>query len=146
MEKTNSYVCGFMFDPTGQQVLLTQKARPTWQAGKWNGIGGKIEPNETSLAAMHREFQEETGIVTLGYDNGWQKFCSVDIAAGGFVDFYKMSHDVVYRHAQQTDEPLGMFPWFRLPNVIYNLKWLIPLARDFSLSGPLMGKFKPVEK
>lgn len=54
------YVLGFMFDHEEKHVLLIWKNRPKWQAGKLNGIGGKIEAGETPLQAMEREFTEET--------------------------------------------------------------------------------------
>ena len=55
------YVCGFLFSPDRTRVLLIRKNRPAWQAGKLNGLGGKIEPGETPLEAMRREFREEAG-------------------------------------------------------------------------------------
>jgi 8-oxo-dGTP diphosphatase len=45
----------------GDQVLLLNRENPVWM-GCWNGIGGKIEPNERPRAAMQREIQEETGL------------------------------------------------------------------------------------
>src|SRR4051794_18101042 len=56
------YVCGFLFSPDRSRVLLIRKRRPAWQAGKLNGVGGKLEPGETPLQAMRREFREEAGI------------------------------------------------------------------------------------
>lgn len=43
------------------EVLLVRKKRPTWQAGRLNLPGGKIEEGETPLQAAIREFKEETG-------------------------------------------------------------------------------------
>ena len=54
------YVVGFVF--CQEAVLLIRKARPKWQAGKLNGVGGKIEPGELPLAAMVRECREESGL------------------------------------------------------------------------------------
>lgn len=57
------YVLGFAF--LGNRVLLIRKTKPAWQAGKLNGVGGKVEPFDADLeAAMIREFREETGITT----------------------------------------------------------------------------------
>ena len=47
----------------GGIVVLTHKNRPAWQAGKLNGVGGKIELLESPVAAMVREF--ELGLATL---------------------------------------------------------------------------------
>ena len=63
------YVLGFAFTTDGR-VALIQKKRPAWQAGKLNGIGGKVEATEDSLSAMRREFREETGVDTPA--KAWQ--------------------------------------------------------------------------
>ena len=60
----NKYVLGFMFSKNLEQVALIHKLNPKWQRGKLNGIGGKIEKDETSITAMIREFTEETGYGT----------------------------------------------------------------------------------
>lgn len=46
------------------QVLLAMKKRGFGQ-GKWNGVGGKQNPNETIKATAIRETQEEIGITAL---------------------------------------------------------------------------------
>ena len=38
------------------------KGKKDFQAGKWNGLGGKCEPDESPLQAARREFLEESGI------------------------------------------------------------------------------------
>ena len=63
------YVLGFAFTTDGR-VALIQKKRPAWQAGRLNGIGGKVEGTEHSAAAMVREFREETGVDTP--EKAWQ--------------------------------------------------------------------------
>ena len=55
------YVCGFAFNIERTRVLLIQKMKPTWQKGRLNGVGGKIEGDETPIAAMKRECFEEVG-------------------------------------------------------------------------------------
>lgn len=71
------YVLGFAFDTRPvRRVLLIQKEKPDWQAGKMNGIGGKIEPGENDVCAMAREFREECGIDTHPLE--WRKFLVMD--------------------------------------------------------------------
>ena len=56
------YVCGFLFSPDRSRVLLIRKRRPAWQAGRLNGVGGKVEAGEALYHAMRREFREEAGL------------------------------------------------------------------------------------
>jgi len=48
-------------DDPPRQVLLGLK-RVGFGAGKWTGLGGKIEPGETPERAAARELEEETGL------------------------------------------------------------------------------------
>lgn len=58
------YCLGFIFDEKHERVLFIQKNgyRFPEMKGKWNGVGGVIEANETPLAAMIREATEEVAI------------------------------------------------------------------------------------
>jgi 8-oxo-dGTP diphosphatase len=47
----------------GNEVLLIRKTRPQDPAyGKYNGLGGKLEPGEDLLSGMRREIREESGL------------------------------------------------------------------------------------
>lgn len=48
------------------QVLLAMKKRG-FGAGRYNGVGGKIEPNETTEQALIRESQEEIGVTPTDF-------------------------------------------------------------------------------
>jgi len=41
-------------------ILMINREHPPW-LGSWNGLGGKIRPNETPDACIRREIIEETG-------------------------------------------------------------------------------------
>lgn len=56
------YVLGFCFNQELDRVALILKDHPANQAGKLNGIGGKIENSELPHQAMTREFLEEAGV------------------------------------------------------------------------------------
>lgn len=43
------------------KILMLNREKDPWM-GRWNGIGGKIEPDESPLYSVKREILEETGI------------------------------------------------------------------------------------
>ena len=94
------YCLGFVTDPTGQNVLLIEKRRPSWQAGRLNGIGGKLEGDEDGLAAMRRECSEETGLAI----DDWSQFDEFRFE-GGSVQVFWATADLTKAQAT-TDEPL----------------------------------------
>ncbi len=55
---------GYVLSPDGARVLMVHRnARPDdHQLGKYNGLGGKLEPDEDVMAGMRREILEEAGI------------------------------------------------------------------------------------
>ena len=59
---------GYVLSPDRSQVLLIHRnARPDDQhLGKYNGLGGKMEPDEDVVACMRREIREEAGIECTG--------------------------------------------------------------------------------
>ncbi len=129
------YVLGFAFfdhkypgDNDG--VLLMRKARPDWQAGKLNGVGGRIEEGEDPQDAMVREFKEETGVDTECRE--WNFFA---VLSGVDYEVFCFSSTIPnsrLAHAYNPDatEPLVRAKTSRLSNVVYKLKYLIPLSRD----------------
>ncbi len=56
---------GYVLSPDGRRVLMLHRnaREDDHHLGKYNGLGGKIEPDEDVLAGMRREIQEEAGIV-----------------------------------------------------------------------------------
>lgn len=56
---------GYVLSPDRRRVLLTYRVfrQDDEQFGKYNGIGGHMEPNEDIAACMVREIKEEAGIV-----------------------------------------------------------------------------------
>lgn len=55
---------GYVLSPDRSRVLMVHRnARPGDQhLGKYNGLGGKLEPDEDIVAGMRREIHEEAGI------------------------------------------------------------------------------------
>lgn len=138
------YVVGFAL--AFNEVLLIHKTHPEWQAGRWNGIGGKVEPGESPLAAMRREAHEEANVDD---DAEWEHFATLtDPQHGAYeVHFFRLDlsghgNDYV-RHRIRTTGEEGVEWWPcaltgnpALCPVIPNLRWLIPMARfDFPKGG-----------
>lgn len=44
------------------QILVVEKNKPEWQAGRYNLVGGKIEAGESPEQAAIRELEEESGL------------------------------------------------------------------------------------
>jgi len=119
------YVVGFLFRNNGTEVALVRKLKPEWQRGRLNGIGGKIEPNEDSRAAMVREFAEETGATV----DDWRAFAWLR-GHGWEVDMYVSHAPAEVRTVEE--EEIAWFPVAEIPFLptIPNLRWLIPMALD----------------
>jgi 8-oxo-dGTP diphosphatase len=58
---------GYVLSPDRRRVLMINRiARADdYHAGKYNGLGGKLEANEDAAAGMCREIREEAGIECL---------------------------------------------------------------------------------
>jgi len=120
------YVAGFLFDR--DKVALVRKNRPSWQAGKFNGIGGHVETGENPINAMAREFEEETGYFTYAWE--WYHFCTLS-GEDWTVHFYYIGGDSSALRTT-TDEEIVVIPVSEATtkNCIPNLTWLIPMAKS----------------
>lgn len=56
-----------LFLQRDDEVLLAMKKRG-FGAGRWNGVGGKLEAGETVEDALVREAQEEIGVTPVSYN------------------------------------------------------------------------------
>jgi 8-oxo-dGTP diphosphatase len=122
------YTVGFLFDRDEKNVLLVHKTRPKWQAGKWNGIGGKTEVNESARECMIREFEEEAG---LRIENWYEFMCLNGSESNGNkfeISFFYAYDDNLNDARSVTDEIIAIHAVDNLPNVVPNLHWLIPMA------------------
>lgn len=59
------YVVGIVFYEN--KIILIRKNRPTWQAGRLNGVGGKVKQYENFYDAMIRECHEECNLVLTSW-------------------------------------------------------------------------------
>src|SRR5471030_3026103 len=101
MKQYNKWVAGLLFNTKGELALVS-KTHPKWQAGKLNGVGGKIEEGESALQAMQREFLEEAGAAV----QEWKEFALLKVQDGQ-VHFFVAHGDYALR--SMTDERIGWF-------------------------------------
>jgi 8-oxo-dGTP pyrophosphatase MutT (NUDIX family) len=113
----------------GDEILLGWVKRGFGQ-GRYDGFGGKIEPEETAIQAARRELQEESGVIARGLEE----------VATTFFD-YQTVPDQIYNTVFVCRDFLGepvetneMQPrWFKLNALPYDLMWAdekiwLPLA------------------
>lgn len=136
----SDYVVGFLFSQHRSAVVLIRKNKPEWQAGRFNGVGGKIEHGETPIEAMKREFEEEAGVLI----SDWAPFITLSFSNGVRVYFFRhiLSDDHTCHIKSQTDEKVywcAMLPSGYVPgkDMLPNLKWLIPMALTGTKCGVL---------
>lgn len=111
----------------GPEVLLLHRRRPPNQ-GKWNGIGGKIQPGEAPLAACLREAREETGYaLTAARFAGLLTWTGFEVADGGLYLFTAEAPGGEPGHT-----PEGELRWWpkalatTSPEVVSNLHIVLP--------------------
>ncbi|MEV4636224.1 8-oxo-dGTP diphosphatase [Actinoplanes sp. NPDC049548] len=61
---------GYLLSPDGEEVLMIRRdTRPDdIHFGYYNGLGGKLEPDEDVVSGMRREIREEAGLECVSVD------------------------------------------------------------------------------
>lgn len=121
MVKPKPQLSTLLFLLKGDQILLAMK-KCGFGAGKWNGVGGKVEPEESLEAAMFRECQEEIGVTPLQYHK-----IAIHHFANDRVDPPWALDAHVYFCSEWQGEPVEteeMAPqWFSLSEIPYTDMW-----------------------
>jgi 8-oxo-dGTP pyrophosphatase MutT (NUDIX family) len=110
-----NYVLGFIFDQTGENVLLIRNTRENNPyPGLLNGIGGKVEEEEHVTQAMERELSEETGIILTENDR-WDYIVTMQFPDGvELTVFYIVLYQVEIFEERVIDE--GTLCWLNVKN------------------------------
>ncbi len=120
------------------QVLLGVKKRGLG-AGRWTGLGGKVEPGESIEEAIKREIFEESGITVL------------QVVKQGVLEFKFLGDPADYEihvfsardfkgEPAETNE-IGPIAWFNISEIPYdkmwpdNRHWFQPLIAGKNLRG-----------
>lgn len=138
------YVLGFAFNKTKDKVLLIKKEKKegkkeNWQAGFFNGLGGKIEAFENfPIEAMVREFKEECNISTLETD--WKQYATIQNSFFHVTCFFSVldnieNFEILTNEKVYSVEISSLFKE-QFKNCLSNLIWLIPMALE-SIEQPL---------
>lgn len=110
---------GYILSPDGKQVLMVHRiARPEDEhLGKYNGLGGKLDPDEDIVTGMIREIREEAGIVptelSLRGTISWPGFGKQGEDWFGFIFLISAFDGEPYRH-----NPEGRLEWVDLGKVV----------------------------
>lgn len=105
----------------GDNILLAMKKRG-FGIGRFNGVGGKVEPGESIEQAIIRETQEEIGVDILEFEK------KADIV---FDEYFKGNPEIVHVHVfvatKWSGKPIEsdeMAPkWFKTNNLPYDQMW-----------------------
>jgi 8-oxo-dGTP diphosphatase len=135
---------GYVFSPDGTRVLMVHRnARPEdAHFGKYNGLGGKLEPGEDVVAGLKREIREEAGIecdsVRLAGTISWPGFGKRGEDWFGFI--FRVDR---FSGTPLTANPEGTLEWVEVTRVPTLPLWdgdrhFLPLVFD-PVSPPFHG-------
>ncbi len=106
------YNCIMIYDKSGKYLLFCKRTKDPYK-GKYNLVGGKIEPGETGSQAAYRELEEETGIteeqVTLRHMMDFTYYnqdCYMEIYVGrlkGEVVLKEEKHPLMFLEIDKED-------------------------------------------
>jgi 8-oxo-dGTP diphosphatase len=114
-----NYVVGIITD--GSKILLLRKNNPDWQKGLYNGVGGKVDLDETPLEAIKRGCQKEVGLEI----SNWSEIETIPLQSGvDLTYFFAVIEEEELKKAQGLeDERAEFFDINNLPkNILKDLK------------------------
>ena len=127
------YVLALLFTADRRQIVLMEKTRPAWQAGRVNALGGKVRAGEGAADAARREVREEAGVDVIAWEPvlAWHDPQYTMHVVRAFDDAALRAHTAEDQRVFRA--PVNEMP----PSVIDNLRWLVPLALDREVAVPI---------
>ncbi|CAH0121377.1 MULTISPECIES: 8-oxo-dGTP diphosphatase [unclassified Paenibacillus] len=102
------------------RILLLNRNAPAWM-GKWNGVGGKLEPGESPTESVIREVLEETGIRLQRQDVSYKGIVSwtVDGQPSGGMYAYTAELPSTVRVETPLNTEEGILDWKELSWIMH---------------------------
>ena len=101
------------------KILLGMKKRG-FGAGRWNGFGGKVHPDETMQQAVAREYEEESTVKVLKSEH----FGVIDFEFRGKPDILEVHFYEVLNYSGEPSETEEMKPqWFDTDKIPFESMW-----------------------
>lgn len=131
---------GYVVSPDGTRVLMIHRNRRDGDThlGKYNGLGGKLEPDEDIVAGMRRELREEAGLeavtIRLRGTISWPGFGNQGEDWFGFV--FRIDR---WTGTPLTHNPEGSLHWITVDQVLTLPLWegdrhFLPLVFDTTVA------------
>lgn len=111
--------CTLLFLLRNDEILLAMKKRG-FGVGHWNGVGGKIETDESLEEAAIRECQEEIGVTPKSFE----KVAVHDFAFPDGTENIKVHTFITKSWEGKPHETEEMAPkWFKISEIPYTQMW-----------------------
>ena len=127
------YVLALLFTADRGRLVLVRKTRPAWQAGRVNALGGKLAAGESPLDAARREVEEEAGVRV----DEWEEFLVWEDPVYRMHALRAFSDAALGARTAEDQEVFLAAVDSLPPNLIDNLRWLVPLALDRDVAIPV---------
>ncbi len=97
------------------EILMINRMKQPWK-GCWNGVGGKLEPNESLSESMKREIEEETGIRVQPKDIIYKGKMTWSPNDGSYLHIFLIDVKEKIKTPIQTEE--GILDWRKIDWII----------------------------
>jgi 8-oxo-dGTP diphosphatase len=114
----------YVLSPDGKRVLLVHRDRRPQDPhfGKYNGLGGKLQPDEDVVSCIRREIREEAGIdclkLTLRGTISWPGFGKQGEDWFGFI--FRVDR---WSGTPHDDNPEGTLEWVEIDRLLELSMW-----------------------
>jgi 8-oxo-dGTP diphosphatase len=115
---------GYILSPDGCRVLLVHRNKRPGDAhlGKYNGLGGKVDPGEDVVSCLRREVREEAGLecdeIVLRGTVSWPGFGKHGEDWFGFV--FRVDH---WSGTPLAENPEGTLEWVAVERILELPLW-----------------------